>query len=304
MTIYIIPAILALISTAYILVYASKNQGQSRTFFTMVLVFLAHHICETIGFFEFIKDGPHIIYQLKIYYIASVWSLVFIFKYAQEVSEIKVRHLDSVFITLATITSILILSGSSIIAGATSWDYVMTAQKGNLYFLFQTLSLSLLCSTIAHLFIGYRKSNSHTVQIQCLYMIIAFTPLLMTAFGLLTLMQFGININAIAIIPISSTLFLLITFKSETKHKLTDLRRFMPFSPERKTSQDIMEIYSKYARDELAYRECINEIEKLLVLQKYIKNGNNASATAETMGMPRSSLYSIFNRLSIDVKSK
>ena len=117
-------------------------------------------------------------------------------------------------------------------------------------------------------------------------------------------MALNLNINATVFVPIMISVFLYITVKSEAQHKLTDLRRFMPFSPERKTSQDIMELFSSYARDETTYRESVNEIEKLLVMHKYNKNEKNASATAETMGMPRSSLYSIFNRLGIKTKEQ
>lgn len=300
----IIPAILAFLTTAYFLYHARQKSGQSKVFYTMVLIFLAHHLCEILAFVEFIKDGPQVIYQLKTYYIASLWLLLFILFYSQEVSKIKFPIINKSLIGIVTVTSLLILYGDTIVSGTTSLGYVVTAQKGPLYPLFQVSALTILFGTIVNLIYGYKKANDHLTEIQCIYMLIAFAPIVLISISIISLMAIGFKVNALAVVPIATTLFLIITMKSENVHKLTDIRRFMPFSAERKTSQEIMELYSKYARDEIAYRECINEIEKILVLQKYVKNGNNASATAETMGMPRSSLYSIFNRLSIDLKNK
>ena len=80
---------------------------------------------------------------------------------------------------------------------------------------------------------------------------------------------------------------------------MTDVRRFIPFSDERQTSNHIMDIFSSYAQDKVNYRDAVSSIEKLLVEHKYDKNDRNATYAAEKMGMPRSSLYSLFNRLEI-----
>ena len=303
-SIYIIPAVLAFFTTAYILFLSHKKIGQSKIFYTMVLVFLAHHICEILGFIEFVKNGPHVIYQLKVYYVVTVWSLIYIFLYSLETSNINIPYINPVSIIIGGLLTSLISYGDTIIAGANSLGYVMTAQQGPHYILFQITVFIYLLSTISCLLYGYRKSKSHITQIQCLYMMFSFSPLFLTITLIITLMALGFHINAIALIPISTTLFLIIVFKSESKHKLTDIRRFMPFSSERRTSQEIMEIYSNYTQDEISYRDCMIKIERLLVMNKYNKSGNNASATAKLMGMPRSSLYSIFNRLKIDVKDQ
>lgn len=303
-SILIIPAIIAFAATAYILFLSYKKQGKSNIFFTMVMVFLAHHACEVMGFMEFVRNGSHVIYQLKIYYIVSVWTLVFILLYALEISKKNVKHSMLYIFAAGFIVTALIAYKDFIITDSQSLGYIMTAVRGPLYSVFQVFCLASLSITVFALMTGYRQSKDHTTQIQCAYMLFAFTPLFLSILLVLSLMAMGFEINAIAIFPIATTLFLIITFKSESQHRLTDARRFMPFSPERKTSQEIMELFSSYARDEMSYRESVNEIEKLLVLHKYSKNDKNASVTAQSMGMPRSSLYSIFNRLSIDLKEK
>ena len=116
---------------------------------------------------------------------------------------------------------------------------------------------------------------------------------------LVVLMGFGIKVSGAAILPVTTTLFLLITLKGEPKHGLTDIRRHIPLSLERRKSGQIMDIFSSYAKDELSYRDSLTEIEKLLVTYKHDKNNGNVSTTASTMNIPRSSLYSIFRRLDI-----
>jgi len=304
MNIYIIPAIIAFIITAYILVNVAKSETQSKTFTIMVLFFLVHHACEVLSFIEFFKEKGQMLLILKIFYTATLWFLAIILIYANEVSKIKLRYLKVGLISTCVPLSFLILFGNLIIAGSASLGYVMTAVKGDYYFLFQITAALFLISTPILLNYGRIKAKEHITEIQCTYMLFAFAPLMLTLISILALMAMGIKINAIAVVPIASALFLMITAKCEAKHKLTDIRRYMPLSSERKTSQEIMELFSSYARDELSYRESVNEIEKLLVMHKYSKNGKNASATAQTMGMPRSSLYSIFNRLSIDLKDE
>ncbi len=303
MSIYIIPAILAFIVNCFVLIKIKQNKKQSKAFIGLVLIFLVHHTAEILSFIEFFKNGQ-IIYVLKIYYIATLWFLVVTLIYANEISQVNSQLYKIIAISLTIPVSIFIMFSSSIITGANSLGYVMTAVKGPYYFLFQSLVIGFLVSVFILLFNGYKNAKNSLIEIQCIYMLLAFIPILIAGIGIVLVMALGFKVNAIAIIPIATSLFLVIVMKSEHEHKLTDIRRFMPFSSERQTSHEIMEIYSNYSQDEISYRECITKIEKLLVLHKYTEKNKNASATAESMGMPRSSLYSIFNRLKIDVKEQ
>ena len=303
MNIYILPAILAFIVNAYILINISQHKKVTTAFIALVLIFLMHHTAEVLSFIEFFKDR-HLNTILKIYYASTIGALFTILIYSKKISNIKIKHLDLALIAAAVILSSLTLFTDQIIAGNTSLGYVMTAVKGPLYFLFQIFSITLLIGSLLILASGYTNAKSNIAQIQCSYTLLALLPLVIVSITTIALMALGYKINAIITLPIASTAFLFITMRNESKHKLTDIRRFMPFSAERKASQEIMSLYSSYAQDEISYRDCMAKIERLMVMHKYNKSGNNASATAKSMGMPRSSLYSIFNRLKIDVKDQ
>jgi len=218
MSIYIIPAIVALLATSYILLHAYQTTGQSKTFFTLVLTFLAHHICEILGFLEFIKNSPHVVYQLKVYYIVSIWCLTYILVYSVEVSKLTIKYLTTLLTVFSAIISIIILYSDSIIAGAHSLGYIMTAQRGEFYFTFQISAILLLLSTIYILIYAYRKTTSHIVKTQSMNVIFAFTPIFISTLVVITLMELGVKINAIAIGPIVTTLFLIIIFRNEGQH--------------------------------------------------------------------------------------
>ncbi|RBP51456.1 hypothetical protein [Arenicella xantha] len=301
MSIYILPAILALVIKLLILGVSVKGKHQSTVFITMVLILALHNLCEVLGFLEFFESGPKE-YLLRLYYATTVWVAAFMLIYSSEVSRLKHGHFRAVLMSIAGVVSLLMLYTNWIVAGAESLGYTMTVVQGEQYWIFRIFVLATLLAIIPVIVVGYRRATEHIVEIQSIYTMFALAPLMLVGISVIVLMSLGVRVNASAFIPIASTLFLLITLKSEYRHNLTDVRRFIPFSAERRAANQIMDICSRYSRDKMSYRDGINEIEKILVLQKYQKEGGNASATAESMGMPRSSLYSIFNRLNIDTK--
>jgi len=303
MSIHIIPSVLAFIFTCAALVYTSKKSINSKTFYIMVLIFTFHHCCEVILFLEHLQEAQTTLI-IKTYHALSICALTAILIYAHEVSQLTRKYYTNALIAISLVIALTILISDSVIFSSETLNYTSTAIKGNLYVLFQVNAIALLALTVFILINGYLNSKSHMVQIRCSYVLLAFSPLIASCLLVIGLMAIGVPMNATIIMPISTTIFLFIIIKSESKHKLTDLRRYLPFSPERQTSKEILELYSLYSQDEISYKECMNQIERHLVIHKYTKSGKNASATAKSMEMPRSSLYSIFNRLKIDIKDQ
>lgn len=298
MSIYVIPAIIALAFKIFILFVSRRGGRMSNHFVFMVLVFAFHNLCEVLCFWEYFHNikGE---YLLRTYYVISLLGLLAIGLHCSRVSGQGGKLFEIAMLITSAIVSLLILFTDMIVSGTTSWGYIFTAMRGEFYWIFQVVSLNSIVCISGLLVLGYRKSENHDSQIQCVYMGLALLPLICAMVLVISLMNFGFKINAAAILPIATTLVLFCILASERRHKLTDVRRFIPYSDERKTSNEIMEIFSSYARDESNYRDAVSDIERLLVQHKYKKNDCNASSAAELMGMPRSSLYSLFNRLNI-----
>jgi len=300
MSFFILPALIALLAKLAVLIIAYRSVHKSRAFFSMVVVFAAHNFFEVLVFLKFV--GGDFGFVITAYYLASIWGLAVMLLYALDVGQYKNQYLVIVPITLAVVLSLGVMFTDLVVGGERALGYVLTAVRGPLYWSFQLYSATMFILVASVLIRGYRNAKTHITEIQCLSTLLALAPFTVSACAIMILMNLGFNLNATTILPIATSAFLVITLLGEAKHNLTDVRRFLPWSAEKKTSNQIMDIFSNYARDDMDYRQAVNDIEKLLVVHKYQKNDENASATAELMGMPRSSLYSIFNRLKIESK--
>jgi len=259
------------------------------------------NLCEVLVFLS--MDSSLVDYFIRAYYAGALLSLGLVSLYAAEVSESQNKALTHGVIFVIAAFAILSVCTDVIVVGSRSIEYSITAVKGSAYVIFQAFSVGLISLAVTMLIRGYRKANSHQRQIRCASTILAILPTVLACLILLLIMSLGYQLNATAIIPITMMAFILITLASEGSHKLTDIRRYIPGSVERRSSREVMDICTSYSRDEISYRDAVSQIERVLVVHKYQKNGKNASVTAELMGMPRSSLYSIFNRLKIESKN-
>jgi len=303
--IYMLPAVLALLIKVVVLFLSHKSSKTSKIFFTMVMIFACHNVAELLGYVEFIQ-GMQLESLIRWYYVMSVCGLAAMLIYSIEICKLysNPRNLNLAIVSLVTIVSLIVLFTDMIVAGSIPIGYSVTAEKGQYYWIFQLTSLTTYVGLLWNLIRGYSRAEDHITEIRCSYTLFALAPIMLVSLTLLGLMAVGITLNAALLMPIASSLFLIITLKAESKHGLTDVRRHIPYSLERKTSNEIMDIFSKYAQDEINYRDSMAELEKLLVTHKHDKHGGNVSTTAASMDIPRSSLYSIFRRLEIDHSSE
>jgi len=305
MSIYVLPASMALLVSIVVFVAAlqGRKKSESNTFCIMIFLFICLSVCEVLSAFEFFT-ADRFLYLVKAYYLVALCGLSSILAYSLHVAGEKSNKGLWLVYFFALILSCLVLFTNAVINGIEPLGYTQTAIRGELYVLFQVFSLVVLSLIIATLVRGYIRHKDHMMQIRCSYTLLALLPFVITCLLILVIMALGYKVNAVLFMPIVHVAFMLITLAGESEHQITDIRRFMPYSAERHTSNEIMDIFSSFARDEISYRDGVSEIERLLVLHKYQKNGGNASATAELMKMPRSSLYSIFHRLGIETDAK
>lgn len=295
----VIPAVLALIAKLAVLLVSSKHKPESNLFIPLILLFAVINLCEILGLWEFLH-GLEGLMMLKAYYALTIAGWCVIYLYVVDITGLNFRKVKMLVISSSVLLAAVTIGTNGVVAGVDVLNYSMTVSRGNLYVLWQAFCLTAVAATCGSLWIGYKKAKEHLMEIRCVYTAMALAPIILVSLFLLVVMSLGYQINAVVFMPVATSLFLVIMLASEYQHRLTDIRRFLPASDERKTSSKIMEIFSSYSRDDIEYRQAVSEIERLLVLHKYDKNKGNASETAGKMGMPRSSLYSIFNRLEIE----
>jgi len=162
---------------------------------------------------------------------------------------------------------------------------------------------SLLLSSAALIY-RYKSSASQLESTRSLYSLFALSPVILACFLAMLFRILEMDINGAGMLPIATTLFLIIVLKGESKHRLSDIRRFLPLSPERAISANVMELVDAYVNQDKkadAYKTLQAGIEKEIICYTLDKCNNNRSQTTEMMGLKnRSTLYSMMKRLEID----
>ncbi len=304
MSVYLVPALASLLFKLFVLVTTARRGKVSTLFLSLICVFAIHNAVELIGYVQFMNNQS-VDVMFRLYYVATIYLLMYVLLHGLAISRLDSTYTTAALIVVATGLSSSVLFTDAIIVGQYAIGYSVTALKGSHYWLFVLYVLITLSSNIAALLYRYKSADSQLESIRCLYSLFALAPimlatLLATAFIIAT----NLNVNAAGTLPVATALFLAILLKGESKHKLSDIRRFLPFSPERKITGDIMELVDAYVKADNqanAYKDLHSGIEREIIFYTLNKCNNNITKATAMMGLKnRSTLYSMMNRLDID----
>ncbi len=304
MSIYFVPALASLLFKLFVLAYVLRGGKVSIVFLSLIVVFAAHNAIEIFGYFQFVNGVVGDVF-LRLYYVATVFTILYILLHGLSVSVVESRSLTTTLVTASTVLSSLILFTDLIVSGQYSIGYTVSAVKGPYYWLFASYILVFLSCNFAALFYGYGKAKSRLDSVRCVHSLFALTPV-MLVFMVATILKIAdVGINATGMVPIATAIFLAIVLRTEAKHKLSDLRRLMPLSMERATSNQFMDLLDGYINNSNqtnAYKTLQAGIEREIVCYSLKKCNNNVSHATKMMGLTnRSTLYSMMNRLDIDM---
>jgi len=305
MSMYFLPALAGLVFKLLILVTTLRGGKISILLLSLIVVFACHNAIELIGYIQFLHNQS-VEALFRIYYIATIFLLMYVLLHGLALSRLESIYTTATLILLASTLSSLVAFTDIIIAGQYSIGYAMTAVEGSHYWLFSLYLLVILLCNIAALLYRYRSAASELEAIRCLYSLFALSPVMLTALLVTALKATDTSLNAAALGPISTALFLLIVLKGESKHKLSDIRRFLPFSPEKRISNNLISLVDAYVHvdnQNHGFKALQVGIEKEIILYTLGKYDNNITHAAEAMGLKnRTTLYSMMSRLDIDIK--
>ncbi len=293
----LIPAVVAFVIKCFFL-YSSMDSLKKNMFTVMLSISALHSLNELVGVGAFFL-GNDVQLLMRLYYVMSVWWLGFALMYVFEVLSSKAIF-NHITIVLVAVISSLFLFTDLVISGFESNGLVPTAVKADFYWIFQAFALGTIAASILLLSkqIFFSKVSIDK-QLKCFYLLIGFLSPFITVICVIVMMQLGINISAVAIVPIATTLFVVFMVKSEQQHGLIDLRRFIPWSRENKASKKVNLIFTRLTLKEITLKEAENEFQKLAIeYQKELTN-NNISVAAKNLGISRSGLYSKIEKLSM-----
>lgn len=303
MSVYFVPALASLLFKLFVLMTTIRGGKVSTLFMSLIFVFAFHNAIELIGYIQFLNNqSVEILFRL--YYVATVYLLMYVLLHGLAVSRLESIYTIIVLISTATILSGLILFTNAIITGQHAIGYSVTAIKGDYYLFFALYLLIILFSNVAALLYRYKNAATELELIRCLYSLFALSPVMLIALLVIILKGVEADFNAAGLGPIATALFLIIVLKGELEHKLSDIRRFLPFSPEHKITKNLMvhvDAYIKADSQTNAYKNLHASIEREIIFYTLNKCNNNISKATEMMGLKnRSTLYSMMSRLDID----
>lgn len=302
MNYYFLPAFIALALKLTILLYVLSGKKVSTVFLSLLLVFACHNAIELIGFFKIFQEIS-VAAHFRVYYVATIAMLMCVNLQVLSIARIAYRTLIASIVMGSVGLAGAILFTDSVVAGAFQTNLAMSAVEGPWYFLFGFYIVTTFASVVWVLVNTYRYPSDPVDAQKALYTLFALLPLVVVFLAALALKLLGHGGAAAGALPLGTTLFLIIMLKTESKHHLTDLRRFLPFSAERNASTEflrLMDVYSQNLGDADSFSELRNGVERQAVLYTLEKSGNNITKAAEMMGLQnRSTLYSMMKRLEI-----
>ncbi len=302
MTMYMLPSALALVASVILLGTFFYGRKSSSSFYNLILVFACMSACELLGFLRFFEQSS-LEGLLRVYYVTVIIAIAFSARYVGQVTGNRLKNIPAVIFGFALVISAIVLFTNLIIAGSESIGYMVTAIKGEHYMAFRVYSLLGILASCSMLFIGYFKPAADTIKQQSQYCAMAFSPIIFTSIGVLALMMLGIKVNATVVMPLAMIAFSVMAYRGEHVFRSAEENVQRGNQDKKLASLKIQETFDQFSDGDINYRDAVSDIEKIMVLYKYNQNEGNASSTAKQMGMPRSSLYSIFNRLMIETGS-
>lgn len=310
MSIYFMPALVGLLFKLFVLAHVLRGGKASTLFLSLIIVFAVHNAIEILGYFNFASisnaSDTTVGVFFRLYYVATVFLILYVFLHGLCVTKLENPIFTGTLIALSAGLSALVLFTDLIVAGQYLIGYSMTAVKGPIYWLFASYLLIFLFSNFAVIFYGYKTAKSEIDTVRVQHSFYALTPIMLVFIVAVIFKITDIGINATGLVPIATALFLGIILRTEDKHKLSDLRRFMPLSPERQTTTEFMRLldqYIKNSHNENVYKDLQIGIEKEIIKYSLAKCDGNITNTAKMMGLKnRSTLYSMMNRLELDLK--
>lgn len=294
MGIYILSAIGLLIK---IYIFFASRKIENKTFFYSMLAFFAiHNLCELLGFVA-MMNGHVPLALLKAYYCATFFALTWMVNYSILVSEIKkLKMLINPLIVVCVAVSGITFGTDYIVQGVINIGYTGTAEKGQYYIVFPVFVVSALLLTLSTLLTAIKLAVTDDSRINSFIVLLALSPLIICSFILVPIMVLGLKLNASGIVPICTTAFLFIVMKSESIHLMTDIRRWLPFSDERKLAQEFVRLSSELSAERMDYKTFSVEIERLSLEYKYNKSNKNITRMSKMMGLHRTTVYSMMRR--------
>lgn len=243
MVMLLIPALVAIVIK--IGIFIRYGESLMRDNINLALFLLAAFLLNLVELFGFENNyqGNTMLMILLAYYCSAAFLVHSYLNLCIQFSEFN-WHLPSVRLALNVLLAVAVINilfNRNLIAGAEYTEITITRIAGSAYWLFQSYLVLGLGSGLALLLTGYKRLTSHHARQRCFVMLLSTVPPITVAFAILATMAAGSSITAALFMPIAITAMLGIIVYAEEKTRLFKLLAMVPFSPERKLHNKVIE---------------------------------------------------------------
>jgi len=278
MGLILLPASISLLLKIFIFWMVAKGGKVSIVFLSLIAIFALHNAVELLGLAYMLFDINSQAEQiLRPFYIITVFTVMYITLHALTIAEVINQIITALLVISAALLSGLILFTDLVIAGHYSIGYSISAVKGEYYWTFAAAIILGMLISISVLVYGQRNASTQIKSTRCLYSLYALCPIVLVALIVTICKLLNIPLNATAIMPVATTLFLFIVIKTESKHKLSEIKRLLPMSLERKTADNFLSMLDDYVQNsnkENVYKNLQASIEREIICYSLEKSNN------------------------------
>jgi len=292
------PAAIGLAIKIAVLIYSYRSFRP--VFFRGVLyMFAALNLCEVIAFIAF-YNGSLAEPLIRAYYCCMYFGLAYLGLYSLEVSNIKPsKATTAVVLGGTTAMCVFTIFTDLLVAGSKRTEYALGGLDGPYFIVVSAFIFSSIVFTFFILVRSVWKSPSGEQKTKSGFILLALMPLLLSSLVIIIARNIGYHVYSASITPIATTAFMIIILWGEKSHRMYDIRRWLPFSAERRWANRMVELSYLCSLDKVSHRDAVNEFEKQLIELKLERSDYNMKDTAQNLGLNRTSLYSMVKRLGV-----
>jgi len=240
-----LPAILALLAKGSIYAYAHYSPTHNfvtRLFLLALFALSVQNIAEISHFFV-LHRGEIPVFELAVYYTASIMALAFFFHLAVrmavgDISRSHWRVAPRLAYAMAGGLIVLLVSSDLLIKGYTVLEYSATRIPGPLYPLFELFAAATALSVIALLAWGVRHRENARARARNAIVLVGILPLALLTVTVVVMRHLEVPWFNMAVTgPVAITLFLGVTAYAIHQHRIFDIRFVLPWSAVRRHKQ-------------------------------------------------------------------
>lgn len=238
LSLYAIPALLALGIKGVIFIYAQRSpirSLQTRLYLLFLIALSVQNVAE-LTFFDAASVGANIPKGGYVYFGASILALAFAVHLAMSIAWNHDRRQEIHRYALAVyapalVLEVLLWATPSLVAGFTPLRYTYTRVAGPLYFLFETYAVICTTAVITILVYGALRHPLPVERVKNKLVLLGLVPMALIVISTVVLLHFGLQwFNSTVTLPIATTFFLAVSAYATHQHRLLDIQFYIPWS--------------------------------------------------------------------------